>query len=69
MTAQTGYRVQGQIDGDQLVIIYGPEGGEGVQMPSGQTELRLSVKRVAQLVIDAADDKKKARDGRGASER
>lgn len=37
-----GGRVWGGYDGDSLIIVYGPSAFGGMQMPNGQTELRLS---------------------------
>ena len=47
---QTGLRAFGHLDGDELVIHYGNPEGNGMQMPNGQTEIRLSVQAIRDLV-------------------
>lgn len=49
----TGLRVFGHLDADELIVQYGNPDGGGMQMPNGQTHLRLSVQAIRDLVRSA----------------
>ena len=50
---QAGLRAFGHLEGDELIVHFGNPDGNGMQMPNGQTELRLSVQAIRDLVRSA----------------
>lgn len=53
---QSGHRVYGEIDGDDISVRFGPmpsdgePSGNGMVMPNGQQELRLNIQKVRDLI-------------------
>ena len=50
---QSGWRVFGDVDGQDVTIRYGNPDGSGLRLPNGQYELRVDVQKLKDLIIPA----------------